>query len=197
MKNPIVKEVVVPQNSPRWLNRRSIAGLLLLSFIAIIPFAMKLAERTSYHPYHPGWNPYVLQVWPDHVELQELNTDDGVIRRPDNAPYTFLIPRDREKLVREQLKQMPPAPCSGVWDLDVIQRTEKIEEIELDCVYAKISGLRYQATSDTVHAVNSRFVGAGEGFVFLFFQMTIWGGIWLLIFASYWIHRQIRKYRHV
>jgi hypothetical protein len=185
----------MPKSLPPWLRRTLVIVLLLLSFVAIEPLSLRVAEHQFDHPYRPGWPSNVLLVWPDHLELQELKTTDGVMHLQAGAPYMFFIPPDRQKVIQEQLSQMPPAPCRGAWELHVTQRSSSLEEIQLDCVRDGMSGLRYQATSEMVHALSTRSTG-NAGLVLLPIHVAIWGSSWLLMIASYWLFTRIRKRRH-
>ena len=163
--------------------------LLALTFVAFFPLSIRIADPLLDRPFKPNRQRFVLFLWPDHIEIHPLELTGGIMRRPENAPYNFLIPQDRLKWVKQQLRQMPTPRPGSAWNLRISQHDQNHQQVQLDLVRDGIVGLRYLASKDEIVPLYSRLNGPLGSLDILAVHIVIWGGTWLLLWVGFRLTR--------
>jgi hypothetical protein len=118
----------------------------------------------------------VLVLWPDHIELRRASQLSGLLPRPKDAAYTFLVPHERRKWVEEQVQKYPfeHSEDSG-WYIDIKQVAPDKQTIEVDRVGHHRMGLIYEVTPNAVIPLQTRRYDPIFALGLLFIPLTIAG----------------------
>ena len=165
---------------------------LVVSFIALSPLSLRLADPFFTHPFHKDWDHAVLLIWSDHVEARSFNEISEVSPRPKDAPYTFNIPPDREAWVKKEVRKLNSPTGNASWVIRIQQLGESRQRIQLELMGDGISGLIYEAGPDEIVPQRSRLTGPAGAFVILAANLLLWCGCWLLLWL---VSRLIQRRR--
>jgi hypothetical protein len=171
------------------------AALLILSFFLLLPLSDQLVDSRFTIPFNPNLPKCVLLVWSDHIEARWVDSISEVSPRPSNADYSFLVPAGREGWVRQQLRSQPLPGDSAGWLLKVRQIAPDRQKIQLEVMGDGYTGLIYEATRDRVVPLRSRLAGPGGVFLFLEFQLVLWGSCWFVIRITWFLMKKHRARR--
>jgi hypothetical protein len=177
----------------RFWKTAALCVAMFVSFLLLFPISAELADPYFTRPFNPKIPQCVLLIWPDRVEARWVDNISEVSPRPHGAQYSFLIPAARENWVREQLKSQPVPPKDAGWLLRVRDTAPNRQEIRLEMMGDGYLGLIYEATPDQIVPLQSRDTGPGGAFLVLFFDLAIFGGGWLLLWAVWSLLKRRRR----
>jgi len=153
--------------------------LFVGSLIGLLPLALRLANPFATFPWNPDTDARILLLFPDRIELRPTHGLQEFSPRPPTAEYTFLIPRDRQEWVTEQLRSYPTPTDRASWHLAVKSLASDNQDIQLELVGDGFYGAVYEATRDSVVPIKTRL--AGPGFAFIVGGIDLAGSVLLLL----------------
>ena len=165
--------------SQRTRTTLALVGILIVSLIALFPLAVRIANPFATLAYNPAVDARILLIWPDRIELQPIRDLANFSPRPTSAGYSFVLPKERQEWVTEQLKTYS-TPTSGTsWRMRVKSLDSGNQEIDLELLGDGIYGVVYEASKDKVVPLKTRL--AGPGFAFIVFGIDVLGSVLLLL----------------
>lgn len=168
---------------------------LIVSFVALVPVSIRLADPLFTHPFHPEWPHDVLLVWPDHVEMRSFDDISEVSPRPKDAGYTFNISPERQTWVEHEVQRARSPLGNAAWAIRVRQLGPSRQWIQLELVGDGMSGMVYEAGPDGIVPLRSRLAGPGSAIVILGVNVLMCAGLWSV--ASLAVRRFRRGARQV
>jgi len=161
-----------------------VVAVLLLSLIALFPLSVRLADPLFTHPYEARFAVPVLFVFPEHIEVRWIKNLAEVVPPANVAAYTFLIPRDRQDWVEQQLRNSPPPGHGSAWRLQVHQLGYDTQRIELEAYSDGFAGLIYDARKTSIAPVAYRGAGPGAVFVCLLIDVGLSSALSMLVWIT-------------
>jgi len=96
------------------------AILVIATWFGLFPVSWQLADLLRVNrPFNPNWAMNILQVWPDRLEIRQVNHLAEISPRAREATYGFLVPLDRRAWVEEQVKRYPSGNPDAGWIIQV------------------------------------------------------------------------------
>lgn len=157
---------------------------MFISLVLLTPISARLADPYFTRPFDPHIPQCVLLVWPDHLETRWVDSISEVSPRPPDAPWSFLIPPERENRVKEELRNQPLPGKGAGWLLKIRHLGPNRQEIRLEIMGDGYLGLIYEATSDRIIPLRTRLAGPDGAFLILCFDLAMCGAGWLLIWSA-------------
>lgn len=158
-------------------NKKFYVGLLIISFFALFPLSVWLADPLFTHPFPTGqqFQYPILLIWPAHVEIRLVTSIAEVSPRPANAGYTFIVPADRQAWVETEVRNTRAPRSDAAWDLRVDQLGGGRQRIRLELLGDGVNGIIYEARPDEIVPLASRLTGPFGAYTILAVHLLVWG----------------------
>lgn len=170
--------------------------LVICSFLVLLPVSWRVADPFFSRPFNPRLPHFVLLVWPDHVEIRQVESISQVSPGPQREGYVFSVPPERVAWVEEQVRKLPPPnsddPDSG-WVIRIRQVAHDRQLIQLEA-WGKddFIGMIYEATPNQILPIKSRMGGIGNAVVLGEIDVVVWCGAWIMA----WLIWKLLAKRH-
>lgn len=135
-------------------------------------------------PFNPGLPHFVLLVWPDHVEIRQVESIFEVSPRPPDAGYVFSVPPERVAWVEEQVRKLPPpSPYpDSAWLIRVRQVSHDRQKIQLEAWWKHdFRGMIYEATPNEIIPLKTRAGDIGDSVQIAGIDFAVWCGAWVTV----------------
>jgi hypothetical protein len=169
------------------VNRRdALIVLRIITFVALFPISVRLADSLFTQPFQAGLIHPVLLVWPDRVEMQWFNSLSEVSPLAADANYSYSVPPERESWVKAKVRDTPSPNGNAVWIIQVKQLGAGEQEIRLELMGDGITGIIYEATSNRITPLHTLRAGPLDSIKVLLVHLSVWGAIWLAFSLVTW-----------
>jgi hypothetical protein len=164
----------------RYFNKRAaLIVLKVISFVALFPLSVRLADPFFTQPFQPNWIHPVLLIWSDHAEVRWFSALSEVSPRAAGAGYSFIVPPEQESWVKAKVRATPSPNGNAGWIIHLKQLGPAKQEIQLELLGDGITGIIYEATPNQIKPLRTRRAGPGGALVVLLVNLSLWGGIWI------------------
>jgi hypothetical protein len=164
--------------------------LMICSLPALFLISIPVADPFFSKPFNPGLPHFVLLVWPDHVEIRQVESISEVSPPPSDAGYVFSVPPERVAWVEEQVRRIPPPSPDpdSAWLIRVRQVTHDRQRIQLEAWWKdQFRGMIYEATPIEIAPLKTRAGGIGNAIQIGGIDLALWCGTWIAV----WIIRPL------
>ena len=112
MPEPLINREEAESDRMKGSRKRIWVGVGIGVMVLWLLITYRIEETAGRRPYARvdpvfGDTNVVLVLWPDHIELRRARELSGLLPRPKDAAYAFLVPQDRRKWVEEQVRNYP------------------------------------------------------------------------------------------
>lgn len=175
------------------LRKILVIALGFVSFVALSPLSMRIADPLFTRAFDPRWKYPILLVWPDRIEVRWVRDLSEVSPRPKGETYTFNVPPDRQAWIEEQVRKIsyPQNPDLGL-SIKVKQLGPERQQIQLEAWKDGFVGLIYEARPDGIIPLRSRIAGLLGAIPILGVHLLVWAAVW---FGARLIWRSVIKVR--
>lgn len=164
--------------------------LIACSFPLLLTISVLLAGPAFSKPFDRGLPHFVLLVWPDHVEIRQVESISEVSPRAPDAGYVFSVPPEREAWVEEQVRKIPPPSPDpeSAWLVRVRQLAQDKQQIRLEAWWKNdFRGMIYEATPNEIVPLETTVGGIGDAVQLAGIDFALWYGAWTTV-GFLWRH---------
>jgi|HubBroStandDraft_1064217.scaffolds.fasta_scaffold109621_2 hypothetical protein len=158
--------------------------LMICSFPVLLLISVRIADPFFSKRFNPRSPHIVLLVWPDHVEIRQVESISEVSPRPPNAGYVFSVPPERVAWIEEQVRKIPPPSPDpdSAWLIRVRQVTRDRQQIQLEAWWKnEFRGMIYEATRNEIVPLKTRTASIGEAVQIGGIDFAVWCGAWITV----------------
>jgi hypothetical protein len=166
-------------------------GVGIVFIVLWLLITYQIAETKSRIPYARANSMYgdtnvVLVLWPDHIELRRASQLSGLLPRPKDAAYAFLVPQERRKWVEEQVRDYPFEHSeNSAWYIDIKQVAPEKQTIEVGRWGHHRWGLIYEATPTGVIPLQTRINDPAFILGLFFIPLAIAGAVLIGVLSAF------------